>query len=140
MIHDFLFSLWHYLLLLFPHITPAALPSSNTWNMLHLRTFALAGSFPWNSSFRDAVSYKSYTACLFISFDFFFKFHLLSEDFPHALVKMAIPPPKPWSSSLHSTCYHLKYYMFNFFICFMSSTTTKVSLLREDIYVCIVHC
>lgn len=47
----------------------------------------------------------------------FLKCHLLSGDFSHALFKIAIQLPKSWSLSFHSTCYHLTYYMFNFFIC-----------------------
>lgn len=87
-----------------------------------------------NSSSRYAVfpeSYELASSSPLISL----KCHLLSGDFSHALFKIAIHPAKSWSLSLHSTYYHLTYYMFNFFIC--SLCLKRKYKLIERRYLCL---
>ena len=60
----------------------------------YLKAFPLAVSFVWNTLFPDKLFHQRATQLASSSSLIFLKCHL-SEEFPHALFKTAIPPQSP---------------------------------------------
>lgn len=108
---------------------------ASTSGSLHL-SFPLPGNIPPPDMLFSQRAMKLASSSPFI----FLKWHLLSEAFPHVLFKIGIPPQSP--DLLHSialvTIWHI-IYLTSLFVHCVSQHNWNISLLREDIYVSLVH-